>query len=341
MKKILLSISVLLSLVFESRMPVHSQSLKTVRVMTPVLESGVLYMEAARRLGFYEQEGLRIEMVRSSLPTAIQAVLGGSADYASYGGAIGAILGGVPFKVLAVSSDKSPQYIVTRSEITSLKELVGKIVAIDDIGGAAEWAARETLARNGIPLDKVNFRRIGPPPQRFQALVAGSVDAAPLNFTFAGRAREKNFRILVYTGDFLTDVQLTAAAPIERIQKSPEEVHKFLKATLKGRYFQFENPDEAYKLFLELDRLSDSKFAKEAWEERLMRSSKEARLGLLNEETMTQSIAEWKEQLKRAGRPLKIAGRPDEVYDFSFTRRVIGELNTEGFDPKKYRYIGK
>jgi ABC-type nitrate/sulfonate/bicarbonate transport system substrate-binding protein len=341
LKKGLLMIPVLLSLMFGSGIPVHSQTLKTVRVMTPVLESSVLYMEAASRFGFYEQEGLKLELVRATLPTSVQAILGGSGDYCVHGGAVGAILGGVPFKVLAVNTDKSPQYIVARTEITSLKELVGKTMAIDDIGGAADWAARETLARNGIPPDKISFRRIGTPPLRFQALVAGAVDAAPLNFMFAGRAREKNLRILVYSGDFLTDIQLTAAAPVEKIQKSPEEIYKFLKATLKGRYFEFGNPDEGYKLFLELEGLSDSKFARDGWEERRMRSSKEARIGLLSEETAMQSIHEWKGQMKLGGRPLKIEGRPDEVFDFSFAKRANEEIKAEGFDPRRYHYSGK
>lgn len=341
LKKTLLWTPFLVSLMFGNAIPVRSQTLKTFRVMTPVLESSVLYMEAASRFGFYEQEGLKLELVRATLPTSVQAILGGSGDYSVHGGNIGAILGGVPFKVLAVNTDKSPQYIVARAEITSLKDLVGKTMAIDDIGGAADWAARETLARNGIPLDKISFRRIGTPPLRFQALVAGAVDAAPLNFMFAGRAKEKNFRVLVYSGDFLTDIQLTAAAPIEKIQKSPEEIYKFLKATLKGRYFQFENPDEGYKLFLELEGLSDGKFARDGWEEMRMRSSKEARVGLLSEETMMQSINDWKGQMKLGGRPLKIEGRPAEVFDFSFVKRANEEIKAEGFDPRRYHYSGK
>lgn len=340
-KKELVFNSIVILFAFGTIIPVHSQPLKTVKLMTPTLEGSIVFYESARRLGFYQQEGLRLELVQATLTTAVQAILGGSADYLRHGSAIGAILEGVPFKVLAVDTDKSPQYIVAKPGITSLKDLVGKTIAIDDIAGAANWVTRETLIKNGIPLDKITFRRIGAPPMRFQALITGLVDAAPLNFIWFGRTKEKNFHSLVYSGDFVTDVQLTAAAPIEKLQKSPEEIYKFVKATLKGRYFQYENPEESYKFFLELEALNDSKFARDAWDELRMRSSKEARVGLLSKETTIASINDWKAQMKLAGRAPRIEGRAEDMYDFSFAKRADEELKAEGWDPRKYRYIGK
>lgn len=72
-----------------------------------------------------------------------------------------------------------------------------------------------------------------------------------------------------------------------------------------------------------------------------MRSSKEARVGLLSEETMMQSINDWKGQMKLGGRPLKIEGRPDEVFDFSFAKRANEEIKAEGFDARRYHYSGR
>jgi ABC-type nitrate/sulfonate/bicarbonate transport system substrate-binding protein len=320
---------------------VNAQTLKTIRFMTTTLGASILPYVAADRLGFYREEGIRVEIIRATTSTSIQAVLGGSADYLKHGSAIGAILGGVPLKVIAVDTDRSPQYIVAKPEIGSLKELIGRTMGIDDIAGAANWVVRETLLKNGIPIDKINWRRIGSPELRLQALVAGVVDAVPLNFGLAGKARENRFRAIAYTGDFATDIQLLAAVPAERIDKSPAEIHKFIKPTLKARLFQFSNPDEAYKLFSELEGISDSAFARESFEERRTRSSTEARMGLLSEDTMTESINAWKGQMTLANRQIKLVGRPEDVYDFTFVRRALQEIRNEGFDPKKYRYLGK
>lgn len=320
---------------------VGAQSLTTVRLMTPTIGVNVLVYEAAKRFGFYRQEGFTIELIRAPLGTSIQAVLGGSADYVRHGSAVGAILGGVPFKALAVDTDRSPHYIVGKRELANIQDLAGKMVAIDDLAGSAYWATRETLSKNGINPDKVNFRRMGGPELRLQALLAGVVDAAPLNFVLSGRAREKDFKVLAYTGDFVSDIQLMVAAPTEKIRKSSEEVYKFIKATVKARKFQFENLPEAYKFYLELERLSDTKFAREGWEARLKGSSPEARLAMLSNAGMLESIVTWKEQMALAGRPLKIEGRADDVYDFSFAKRAHEEIKAEGWDAKKYHYVPK
>jgi ABC-type nitrate/sulfonate/bicarbonate transport system substrate-binding protein len=318
----------------------NAQQLKTVRLMTPTIGVNVLVYEAASRLGFYREEGFRVELIRAPLSTSIQAILGGSADYARHGSVVGAILGGVPFKALAVDTDKSPHYIVAKREIKNLQDLVGKTMAMDDLAGSAYWATRETLSKNGVNPDKINYRRMGGPELRLQALLAGAVDAAPMNFILSGRAKEKDFRVLAYTGDFVTDVQLMIAAPIEKFQKSPDDVYKFVKATIKGRKFQFENPPEAYKFYLELERLSDGKFAREGWEARLASSSSAARMGLLSEQGMTESVRAWKEQMALGGRPIK-SEEPSDIYDFSLVRRAHEEIKAEGWDAKKYQYVPK
>lgn len=318
-----------------------AQSLKTVRLMTPTIGVNVLVYEAANRFGFYRQEGFTIELIRAPLGTSIQAVLGGSADYVRHGSAVGAILGGVPFKALAVDTDRSPHYIISKRELASIQDLAGRTVAIDDLAGSAYWATRETLSKNGVNPDKVNFRRMGGPELRLQSLLAGVVDAAPLNFVLSGKAREKDFKILAYTGDFVSDVQLMVAAPVDKIKRTPDEVYKFIKATVKARKFQFENQPEAYKFYLELERLSDTKFAREGWEARLKGSSPEARLAMLSNAGMRESIVTWKEQMALAGRPLKIEGRAEDVYDFAFAKRAHDEIKAEGWDAKKYNYVPK
>jgi ABC-type nitrate/sulfonate/bicarbonate transport system substrate-binding protein len=320
---------------------VSAQSLKTVRLMTPTIGVNVLVYEVANRFGFYRQEGFTIELIRAPLGTSIQAVLGGSADYVRHGSAVGAILGGVPFKALAVDTDRSPHYIVGKRELAGVQDLAGKTVAIDDLAGSAYWATRETLSKNGINPDKINFRRMGGPELRLQSLLAGVVDAAPLNFVLSGKAREKDFKILAYTGDFVSDVQLMVAAPVDKIKRSPEEVYKFIKATVKARKFQFENQPEAYKFYLEIERLTDTKFAREGWEARLKGSSPEARLAMLSNAGMLESIVTWKEQLALAGRPLKTEGRAEDVYDFSLAKRAHDEIKAEGWDAKKYQYVPK
>ena len=56
---------------------------------------------------------------------------------------------------------------------------------------------------------------------------------------------------------------------------------------------------------------------------------------------MIESITAWKGQMKLAGRPLKVEGRPEDVYDFGFAKRALEEIRTDGWDARKYHYIAK
>ena len=60
---------------------------------------------------------------------------------------------------------------------------------------------RDTVVANGVSLNSVNLRVLGPPPYRRQGLLSGAVDAAPLNFLQSRQAAQQGFRILPHTGD--------------------------------------------------------------------------------------------------------------------------------------------
>ena len=229
----------------------QSQTLKTVRMMTPTIGVNVLVYEAANRFGFYRQEGFTIELIRAPLGTSVQAVLGGSADYVRQWLGYRCYFGEAYLSRLWRLIPTGPHTTSSGSaELANVQDLSGRTVAIAVSPGSAYWATRETLSKNGINPDKVNFQRLGGPELRLQALLAGVVDAAPLNFVLSGRV-EKDFKVLAYTGDFVSDVQLMVAAPTDKIKRSSEEVYKFIKATVKARKFQFENQPEAYKFYLE------------------------------------------------------------------------------------------
>jgi ABC-type nitrate/sulfonate/bicarbonate transport system substrate-binding protein len=243
--------------------------------------------------------------------------------------------------VLLVDSDKPTAYLVTSPKISSFKDLIGKTIAIQDFAGADALMVRDTLVANGVPLNRVSLRTLGPPPFRLQALLGGAVDAAPLNFLLSRQAQERGFKVLAYTGDYTSDIQATAAGSLKAIQNSPNEVYRFIKATLKAQLFFFENPnDAAFKFYTEVNKLTDPILARDAYQARLRRSSDIVRVGRVSQQALIQAIDRLREQLKLAGTPLSedTALSPDELVDFSFARRAYNEIQAEGWDSKKYQY---
>jgi ABC-type nitrate/sulfonate/bicarbonate transport system substrate-binding protein len=172
-------------------------------------------------------------------------------------------------------------------------------------------------------------------------LVSGAVDAAPLNFLQSRQAHEQGFRILAYTGDFTSDMQVTAAGPLNKIHEAPSDVYRFVKATLKAQLFFFENPnDAAFKFYAEVNKIRDPGLAREVYKARLVRSSELVRIGRAGDATLGETIERVREQLKLAGTPLRTERMlsADDLVDFSFAKRAYDEIRREGWERKKYQY---
>ena len=316
-----------------------ADNLKKIRIASKAPGESLVPYVISQRLGFYREEGMDVEVIVTRGTVTTQVVLSGAVDY-SNGGSIPAMLGGARLKILLVSSDKPSQYLVSSPKITSVKQLSGKNVAISDSAGNSTLILRDLLVKNGVPYEKVQMRAVGEPSVRFGALLAGTVDATLMSYGQAKQAEAKGFRILAYSGDFVSSLSANLETSDDKIQGSPDEVYRVVKATLKGQLFFHNNPPEATKFVMEVLGLSNFDQAREIWSDRTKQSSDLAKIGRASEETMTVNIERVREQMRMVGAAQKLKGSIslDQVYDFSFAKRAYEELKAKKFDPKRYEY---
>jgi ABC-type nitrate/sulfonate/bicarbonate transport system substrate-binding protein len=268
-----------------------------------------------------------------------QVVVSGAVDYGN-GGSIPAILGGARIKIIEVSTDKPSQYLVVSPKITSIKQLNGKTVAISDASGNSTLLFRELLAKNGVAVETVQMRALGDPSVRFGALLSGTVDATMITIGNARIAQAKGFRILAYSGDYVSSLSANLEASDEKIKSAPDEVYRVVKATLKGQMFYHRNTNEAAKFIMEALRINDFNEAKEIWRERDKQASELAQMGRASEEVMTVNIERVREQMRAVGATSRIKGPVtlDQVYDFSFVKKAYDDIRASKFDPMRYEY---
>jgi ABC-type nitrate/sulfonate/bicarbonate transport system substrate-binding protein len=300
----------------------RAADLKKIRIASKAPgESLVPYM-IAQRFGFYHDEGLDAEV---------------------NGGSIPAILGGARMKILVVSSDKPAQHLVVSPKITDIKQLNGKTVAISDTSGNSTLLFREMLKKAGVNIETVQMRALGEPSVRLGALLAGTVDATMISIGMARQAQAKGFRILAYSGDYVSALSANMETTDDKIQSQPEEVYRAVKATLKGHIFYHRNANESTKFIMEALRLKDFNEAKEIWRERDREVSDVARTGRATEEVMRVNIDRVREQMRAVGAASRIKGPVtlDQVYDFSFVKKAYEEISASKFDPMRYEYVKK
>lgn len=106
----------------------------------------------ASEKGFFEKEGLKVRYIQfQGTNLMLSALLANEVDYVTILPFIaGAATRGLPVKIVAATTKASGYAIVSRPEITSIKALKGKKIAINTFGSSADFAIYQLLTRNGI-----------------------------------------------------------------------------------------------------------------------------------------------------------------------------------------------
>jgi ABC-type nitrate/sulfonate/bicarbonate transport system substrate-binding protein len=167
----------------------HAQSQTPVSVKIGGLRTiQFMPVQYALKEGYFKREGLDVDLVLlNSGPAVISAVLSGSVQvgYASPVPIIFARAQGQPvrmFNALTMTSSQSAMQwnsliASERSGVKSVKELAGKTLALNTMGGACELQFREAMGTAGVSFDGAK-KIVVPFPQMQAALQLGNADAA-------------------------------------------------------------------------------------------------------------------------------------------------------------------
>lgn len=151
--------------------------LRKVRLAIPTLDIITLPLKMAQAKGFYQKEGLEVEIILVAGALGVKAVLGNSVDFTTASGSIlAAAVRGVPVKLVLIIASKPTFDLVSEPKIQSFQQLKGKPVGISTRGGTFEHVTRLILERNGLNPDKdVTILALGRQDDLHLALKAGRI----------------------------------------------------------------------------------------------------------------------------------------------------------------------
>jgi NitT/TauT family transport system substrate-binding protein len=139
--------------------------------------------------GTYSKAGLTVTTTTiTAASTAIPLLLNGQMNFAEIdmATAIQAVQQNVGIVIVAPNTTGNPNkvgyagLVTNNPDIKSLKDLAGKKIQVNQIGGTAEIVAKATLAHAGVDYSGITWVEIGS-PQALPALQAHQVDAAFLS----------------------------------------------------------------------------------------------------------------------------------------------------------------
>lgn len=210
----------------------------------PPLPNSVLWL--AKDLGFYQREGLDIELIEfQGTPLAIAAMISGDIDVGNVSTSeVIRLTATKSAPMRAIHSPDARLYflIAARDEIKNVQMLHGKSFAVARLGSVDHTQSMLTLKALGVNPASLTVLAMGVPTTRAQALVAGRVDATAMSIgTWVSIQREPGVKILVDHNTFFdnaTVVEKVNAATAKVIEEKPEQLRRFTAAIVKtARHF--------------------------------------------------------------------------------------------------------
>ncbi len=218
-----------------------AQSLQTINMAVPARSFQMVLYPVAQQKGYMKEEGLDQRVIFVAPTTSIQAMLGGDVQFTGAGTSalVSIARGSAPLKVVAATNDRVLQWLVTRPEITSPKELKGKKIATTGVGAVATFMVKQVLTKYGLDGNKdVTYLDVGQGNQ-LAALLGGGFDAAVLSVEQRYVALDKGMHEMFFMGNEVKNSWGTLATTDKLIKENPKMVAGFVRATIKAlRYLR-------------------------------------------------------------------------------------------------------
>ena len=225
-----------------------AQPLTKVVQALPNQSFGFLPLYVAQAKGFFKDEGLQVEAPLMASSAAVAGVVKGDVDFSVGDTSVRAAMQGAPVKAIIYYYNSPVWEFVAAPNIKSLLDLKGKAIGTSSRGSQEEVASDELLRRAGLNPDKdVTFVVVRAGTQ-LQSLLAGAIQAMILNVDVAAVAQAHGYHVLKSVqevGQVLPVPFSGFVTSDDNLQKRPDRVKHWLRATVRALKFIRSNPEES------------------------------------------------------------------------------------------------
>ncbi len=215
------------------------------------------FSSVPKGLGYYDEEGLTVDILPvAGASAAIQLLASGRTDFSSHGtpGLFAAIGRGMPIKAFIC---QVPEYfasiaVLKSGPITDVKNLRGKVIGINALGGAPHLILKGVFSSLGMdPENDVKYLAVGTGVPAIDALNRGRVDALFLWDSILAQFEFLGFELRYFRPEPIPSIGFTHSTNtlISTIESKPEVVRGMARAMAKSMVFMAAvNPSELVKL---------------------------------------------------------------------------------------------
>jgi ABC-type nitrate/sulfonate/bicarbonate transport system substrate-binding protein len=315
-----------LSAVLFAAKAASAQQLQTVNMAVPARSFQMVIYPIAQQKGYMKDEGIDQRVIFVAPTTSIQAMLGGDVHFTGAGSSalVSIARGNTPLKVVLATNDRVLQWLVTKPEITSPKDLKGKRIATTGVAAIATFMARQVLTKHGLDGNKdVTYLDVGQGNQ-LAALLGGGFDAAILSVEQRYVALDKGMREMFFMGNEVKNSWGTLATTDKLIKENPKMVGGFVRATIKALRYMRQDKEGTIAAMLKFANVSQSQ-ATRVYDDIIGTFT---RNGVVDDETQRNDLNIIR-QVTNGTETLPNA----RGYDFNFAAEADAQLNKTGWKP--------
>jgi NitT/TauT family transport system substrate-binding protein len=254
---------VLLSLSVFCNAPSLLSAADKVRLTTTNLNMTSLTAGVAVRRGFFRDEGLEVEVIRTTAPVTVAALSNGDIDYTMvFGSVVRAAMRGLPLKVIASFVDSSSLSLVARPEIKTMKDVRGKTLGVSAYGATTDVVARLMIKHFDIdPEREIKVIALGADRGRLSALKEGLIDVAAVSPPVDFEGKKMGFVILARAYELFNFPFHGLATHNRKIKERPDEVKRVLRAMIKASRFIRENREKGIEVLMQWAKVDQDQAA--------------------------------------------------------------------------------
>jgi ABC-type nitrate/sulfonate/bicarbonate transport system substrate-binding protein len=260
----------LISIVLFQSAVVHAQERVKLRISSATKTFGYGPLWVASQKGFFERQGLDVELVviRAS-DVGIQALAGGSLEIAGSASdaPIAAIEKGLDLVIVGGIINGLSQSIMAAKKFKTYADLRGATFGAISLTSGVTFALKQVLKAKGLEYPRdYKLLVIGGTPQTYAALLSGQIDAAALSLPVNYAAEEHGFNEIGRFIDVIPNYQLAALSTKRSwAEKNRPVLVRVMKAMAETMHWLYRNKEAGADLLAKEMKLTPE-HARRGWD---------------------------------------------------------------------------
>ena len=226
--------------------------------------AGVEPLELAKELGYFEKQGVDVEITRfSAYSDSLAALRDGNVDAGMHtlDDSLRTMSSGKDVRVVLLTDYSfGGDGLVARDGIETLSDLRGARIGVE-LGTVGHLSVLKILEKTGIQIDEVTLVSI-PAWEIQQAMLDGKIDAGVTWEPYLTSTAELiNGHVLITSRDYPETIITTMTFDASVVTSRPKDVQKIVAAYFEAVEYIKQNPQDAYTIMGNAEEVSAEEFA--------------------------------------------------------------------------------